>query len=149
MVLCFGILTLLFNLPNSQFLFGRQIPVYSFDGKNHLMNVKWANEQVTVDDRTNVELTVVLPNMIDLIRTEADTTQPVTGLENSLKVDTLAEKNYSCFRIGTYIIFSRYMNLEGFDCDYNEVFCFFFSNYFRTIYIIICITRCSSARGIG
>ena len=107
MVLCFGILTLLFNLPNSQFLFGRQIPLYSFDGKNHLMNVKWANEQVTVDDRTNVELTVVLPNMINLISTEADTTQPVTGLENSLKVDTLAEKNYSCFRIGTYIIFSH------------------------------------------
>ena len=93
MVLCFGILTLLFNLPNSQFLFGRQIPLYSFDGKNHLMNVKWANEQVAVDDRTNVELTVVLPNMIDLISTEADTTQPITGLENSLKVDTLAEKN--------------------------------------------------------
>ena len=107
MVICFGILTLLFNLPNSQFLFGRQIPLYSFDGKNHLMNVKWANEQVTVDDRTNVELTVVLPNMIDLISTEADTTQPITGLENSLKVDTLAEKNYSCFRIGTYIIFSH------------------------------------------
>ena len=57
------------------------------------MNVKWANEQVAVDDRTNVELTVVLPNMIDLISTEADTTQPITGLENSLKVDTLAEKN--------------------------------------------------------
>ncbi|WP_458720307.1 hypothetical protein [Candidatus Nitrosocosmicus sp. R] len=107
MVLCFGILTLLFNLPNSQFLFGRQIPLYSFDGKNHLMNVKWANEQATVDDRTNVELTVVLPNMIDLISTEADTTQPVTGLENSLKVDALAEKNYSCFRIGTCIIFSH------------------------------------------
>jgi hypothetical protein len=107
MVLCFGILTLLFNLPNSQFLFGRQIPLYSFDGKNHLMNVKWANEQVTVDDRTNVELTVVLPNMIDLISTEADTTQPVTGLENLLKVDTLAEKNYSCFRIGTCIILSH------------------------------------------
>ena len=91
MVLCFGILILLFNLPNSQFLFGRQIPLYSFDGKNHLMNVKWANEQVAVDDRINVELTVVLPNMMDLISTEADTTQPIAGLENSLKVDTLAE----------------------------------------------------------
>ena len=93
MVLCFGILTLLFNLPNSQFLFGRQIPLYSFDGKNHLMNVKWANEQVAVDDRTSLELTVVLPNMVDLISTETDTTQPNTGLENSLNVDTFAEKN--------------------------------------------------------
>ena len=93
MVLCFGILTLLFNLPNSQFLFGRQIPLYSFDGKNHLMNVKWANEQVAAYDRTNVELTVVLPNMVDLISTEADTPQPNTGLENSLNVGTFAEKN--------------------------------------------------------
>ena len=91
MVLCFGILTLLLILPNLQFLFARQIPLYSFDGKNHLMEVEWANEQVAVDDRTNVELTVVLPNMIDPISTEADTTQPITGLENSLKVDTLAE----------------------------------------------------------
>jgi len=57
------------------------------------MNVKWANEQVAVDDRTSLELTVVLPNMIDLISTEADTPQPVTGLENSLNVDTFAEKN--------------------------------------------------------
>ena len=93
MVLCFGILILLFNLPNSQFLFGRQIPLYSFDGKNHLMNVKWANEQVAVDDRTSLELTVVLPNMVDLISTETDTTQPNTGLENSLNIDTFAEKN--------------------------------------------------------
>jgi hypothetical protein len=93
MVLCFGILTLLFNLPNSQFLFGRQIPLYSFDGKNHMMNVKWPNEQVAAYDRTNVELTVVLPNMVDLISTETDTTQPNTGLENSLNVDTFADKN--------------------------------------------------------
>jgi hypothetical protein len=93
MVLCFGILTLLFNLPNSQFLFGRQIPLYSFDGKNHMMNVKWPNEQVAAYDRTNVELTVVLPNMVDLISTETDTPQPNTGLENSLTVDTFAEKN--------------------------------------------------------
>ncbi len=93
MVLCFGILTLLFNLPNSQFLFGRQIPLYSFDGKNHMMNVKWANEQVAAYYRTNVELTVVSPNMTDPVNTEADTTQPITRLENSLKVDTLPESN--------------------------------------------------------
>ena len=91
MVLCFGILTLLLILPNLQFLFARQIPLYSFDGKNHLMEVEWANEQVAVDDRTNVELTVVSPNMTDPISAEADTTQPIIGLENLLKVDILAE----------------------------------------------------------
>ena len=93
LVLCFGILTLSLNLPNLQFLFGRSISLYSFDGKNHQMEVKWANEQVAVDDKTNVELTVILPNMIDLINIEADSTQLITGLENSLKLDTLAEKN--------------------------------------------------------
>ncbi len=93
MVLCFGILTLLLILPNLQFLFARQIPLSSIDGKNHLMEVEWANEQAAVDDRTNVELTVVSPNMTDPINTEADTTQPITRLENSLKVDTLPESN--------------------------------------------------------
>jgi hypothetical protein len=91
MVLCFRILTLLLILPNLQFLFARQIPLSSIDGKNHRMEVEWANEQVAVDDKTNVELTVVSPNMTDPINTEADITQPITGLENSLKVDTLAE----------------------------------------------------------
>jgi len=108
MVLCFGILTLLFNLPNSQFLFGRQIPLYSFDGKNHMMNVKWANEQVAAYDRTNVELTVVLPNMVDLISTEADTPQPNTGLENSLNVGTFAEKNALASELEPTLFFLRH-----------------------------------------
>ena len=91
MVLCFGILTPLLILPNLRFLFARQIPLYSFDGKNHRMEMKWASEQVAVDDKTNVELTVVSSNMTDPISAEAGTTQPIIGLENSLKVDTLAE----------------------------------------------------------
>ena len=64
--------------------------MYSFDGKNHQMEVGWANEQVAHDDRTNVESTVVSPDMTDLINSEADTTQPIIGHENSLKMDALA-----------------------------------------------------------
>jgi hypothetical protein len=105
MVLCFGILTLLLILPNLQFLFARQIPLSSIDGKNHLMEVEWANEQVAVDDRTKVELTVVSPIMTDPINTEADTTQPITGLENSLKVDTLAESKILSSEVEPALIF--------------------------------------------
>jgi hypothetical protein len=89
-VLCFGILTLLLILPPLQFLFLRQISLYSIDGKNHLMEMGWVNKQVAIDDRASVELTVVSSNMIDLINAEADTKQPITGLENLLKVDILA-----------------------------------------------------------
>ena len=64
--------------------------MYSIDGKNHLMEMGWVNKQVAIDDRASVELTVVSSNMIDLINAEADTKQPITGLENLLKVDILA-----------------------------------------------------------
>jgi hypothetical protein len=54
------------------------------------MEVEWANEPVAVDDKTNVVLTVVSPNMTDPTNAEANGTQPITGLENSLKVDIMA-----------------------------------------------------------
>jgi hypothetical protein len=54
------------------------------------MEMGWVNKQVAIDDRASVELTVVSSNMIDLINAEADTKQPITGLENLLKVDILA-----------------------------------------------------------
>ena len=54
------------------------------------MEVEWANEPVAVDDKTNVVLTVISPNMTNPTNAEADGTQPITGLENSLKVDIMA-----------------------------------------------------------
>jgi hypothetical protein len=54
------------------------------------MEMGWVNKQLAVDDRANVELTVVSSNMMDPINAEADTKQPITGLENLLKVDILA-----------------------------------------------------------
>ena len=62
-------------------------------GKNHLMEMGWVNKQLCIDDRANVELTVVSSNMIDPINAEADTKQQITGLENLLKVDFLAGIN--------------------------------------------------------
>ena len=90
LVLCFGISTLLLVLPTLQSSFAHQIALYSINGKDYLMEVEWANEPVAVDDKTNVVLTVVSPNMTDPTNAEADGTQPITGLENSLKVDIMA-----------------------------------------------------------
>jgi len=91
MVHCFGVLTLLLLSPNIQSPFARQIPFCSFDGKNHWMKVELVSGQVAIDDATNVELTVVSQIIIDLINAEADVTQPITGVDNSLKVYNLAE----------------------------------------------------------
>jgi hypothetical protein len=90
LVLCFGISTLLLVLPTLQSSFAHQIALYSINGKDYLTEVEWANEPVAVDDKTNVVLTVVSPNMTDPTNAEADGTQPITGLENSLKVDIMA-----------------------------------------------------------
>jgi hypothetical protein len=53
------------------------------------MEMGWVNKQLAIDDRANVELTVVSSNMMNQINAEADTKQPITGLENLLKVDFL------------------------------------------------------------
>ncbi len=90
MVLCFGISALLLVLPTLQSSFAHQISLYSINGKDYLTEVEWANEPVAVDDKTNVVLTVVSPNMTDPTNPEANGTQPITGLENSLKVDIMA-----------------------------------------------------------
>ena len=90
MVLCFGISALLLVLPTLQSSFAHQIALYSINGKDYLTEVEWANEPVAVDDKTNVVLTVVSPNMTDPTNPEANGTQPITGLENSLKIDIMA-----------------------------------------------------------
>lgn len=89
----FGVLTLLLLSPNLQFPFARQLPLISFDGKNHWMEVERVSGQVAVDNAADVELLVVSSNIIDLINAEADVTQPITGVDNSLKVYNLAENN--------------------------------------------------------
>ena len=65
MVLCFGISALLLVLPTLQSSFAHQIALYSINGKDYLTEVEWANEPVAVDDKTNVVLTVVSPNMTE------------------------------------------------------------------------------------
>ena len=71
-----------------------QISLYTIKDKNHLFEVEWANEPVAVDDKTNVEFTALFPNATDPTNPEGNGTQPITGLENSLKVEISAgDKN--------------------------------------------------------
>ncbi|MGD9535469.1 MAG: hypothetical protein AB7V56_17075 [Candidatus Nitrosocosmicus sp.] len=70
--------------------FAHQRALYSINGKNYLMEVEMTNEPVAVDDKTNIELSVVSPNMTTPMDPEANGTQPITGLEDSLKVDIQA-----------------------------------------------------------
>jgi hypothetical protein len=74
--------------------FAHQIALYTIKDKNHLFEVELANEPVDVDDKTNVHLTALFPNATDPTNAEANGTQPITGLENSLKVEISAgDKN--------------------------------------------------------
>ena len=77
-------------MPTLQSSFAHQIGSILNKWKRLFTEVEWANEPVAVDDKTNVVLTVVSPNITDPTNPEADGTQPITGLENSLKVDIMA-----------------------------------------------------------
>lgn len=70
--------------------FAHQRALYSINGKNYLMEVEMTNEPVAVDDKTNIELSVVSPNMTIPMDPEANGIVPITGLENSLKMDIQA-----------------------------------------------------------
>ena len=80
--------------PLIQTSYAHQIALYTIKDKNHLFEVEWANEPVAVDDKTNVEFTALYPNATDPTNPEDNGTQPITGLENSLKVEISAgDKN--------------------------------------------------------
>ena len=80
--------------PLIQTSLAHQLALYTIKDKDHLFEVEWANEPVAVDDKTNVQLTALFPNSTDPTNAEAEGTQPITGLENSLKVEIFAgDKN--------------------------------------------------------
>jgi hypothetical protein len=90
----FFLISAFITTPLIQTSFAHQISLYTIKDKNHLFEVEWANEPVAVDDKTNVQFTALFPNATDPTNPEADGTQPITGLENSLKVEISAgDKN--------------------------------------------------------
>ena len=93
-VTSFFLISAFISAPLIQTSYAHQIALYTIKDKNHLFEVEWANEPVAVDDKTNVQLTALFPNATDPTNPEDDGTQPITGLENSLKVEISAgDKN--------------------------------------------------------
>jgi hypothetical protein len=79
---------------NSQIALAHQRALYTIDGKDYLFVIGSLNEPVSVDDKTGVEFRGIWPNATDPTNSQANGTQPITGLENSLKVEISAgDKN--------------------------------------------------------
>jgi hypothetical protein len=75
---------------NSQIALAHQKALYTINGKDYLFVIGSLNEPASVDDKTGVDFRGIWPNATDPTNSQADGTQPITGLENSLKVEISA-----------------------------------------------------------
>jgi len=81
-------------VPILQLSNAHQRALYNINGNDMLFVIGSANEPLNVDDKTNVVFDAYWPNASDPTSTEANGTQPVSGLEDMLKVEILAgDKN--------------------------------------------------------
>jgi len=76
--------------PSVQTSLAHQTALFEINGKDYLFEVGSADEPIFVDDKTNVILEAIYPNATNPTDFEANGTQPITGLEDMLKVEILA-----------------------------------------------------------
>lgn len=80
--------------PVLQMSNAHQRALYNINGKDYLFEIGSTTEPLKVDDKTAVYFKALWPNSTDPTNDEANGTQPITGLENMLKVEILAgDKN--------------------------------------------------------
>lgn len=80
--------------PLMQMSFAHQRALFEINGKDYLFVVGSLNEPAQVDDKTGVDFRAIWPNATNPTDSRANGTHPITGLENSLKVEILAgDKN--------------------------------------------------------
>lgn len=80
--------------PLMQMSFAHQRALFEINGKDYLFVVGSLNEPAQVDDKTGVDFRAIWPNATDPTDSRTNGTSPITGLENSLKVEILAgDKN--------------------------------------------------------
>jgi len=80
--------------PILQVADAHQRALFAINGKDYLFVIGSLNEPIFVDDKTGVEFRGIWPNSTDPTNSNANGTQPITGLENSLRVEILAgDKN--------------------------------------------------------
>jgi hypothetical protein len=76
--------------PVVQMSSAHQRALFEINGKDYLFVVGSLNEPAQVDDKTGVDFRAMWPNATDPTDSRANGTQPITGLENMLKVEILA-----------------------------------------------------------
>lgn len=80
--------------PVLQMSHAHQRALFDINGKDYLFVVGSANEPLYVDDKTAATLDAYWPNASDPTNSRANGTQPITGLEEMLRVEILAgDKN--------------------------------------------------------
>ncbi|MDR4490471.1 MAG: hypothetical protein R2685_06160 [Candidatus Nitrosocosmicus sp.] len=70
--------------------YAHQKALYNIGGKDYLFVIGSLNEPAQVDDKTGVDFRAMYPDPSNPTDSRANGTQPVTGLENSLKVEISA-----------------------------------------------------------
>lgn len=76
--------------PVIQMSFAHQRALFDINGKDYLFVIGSLNEPAQVDDKTGVDFRAIWPNATSPTDSRANGTQPITGLENMLKVEILA-----------------------------------------------------------
>ncbi len=80
--------------PILQMSYAHQRALFNIDGKDYLFVIGSLNEPASVDDKTGVDFRAIWPNATNPTDSRANGTQPITGLEDMLKVEILAgDKN--------------------------------------------------------
>jgi hypothetical protein len=80
--------------PVLQISNAHQRALFEINGKDYLFVIGSLNEPVSVDDKTAVDFRAMWPNATNPTDSRANGTQPITGLEQTLKVEILAgDKN--------------------------------------------------------
>ncbi|MDQ2684922.1 MAG: hypothetical protein M3Y25_03640 [Thermoproteota archaeon] len=80
--------------PVLQMSDAHQRALYNINGQDYLFVIGSLNEPVSVDDKTGVDFKATYPDPANPTDSRANNTQPVTGLEETLKVEILAgDKN--------------------------------------------------------
>src|SRR4029078_11637615 len=80
--------------PILQMSYAHQRALFNIDGKDYLFVIGSLNEPISVDDKTGVDFRAIWPNATNPTDSRANGTQPITGLEDMLKVEILAgDKN--------------------------------------------------------
>lgn len=79
--------------PVLQMSDAHQRALYNINGQDYLFVIGSLNEPVSVDDKTGVEFRAMYPDPANPTDSRANGTQPVTGLEETLKVEILAGDN--------------------------------------------------------